>query len=102
MIFYKICDHKHPTSKLPSVLWDSGAGKAFFEFTKSGIKGVLACETENPEIIDMLTEAGYITEHNQSGNLNRMGMAGAVPEGTELPQPKLTQETKNAIRRFTK
>jgi hypothetical protein len=99
MIFYKICDHKHATSKLPSVLWDQVNGRAVFEFTKSSIRGVLAYETENPQIIDILTEAGYITEHNQSGNLNRMGMAFHVPDGTELPQPQLTQETKNALRR---
>lgn len=58
MRFYKMTDRNHPTHVLPSVLWDQRTSKALFEFAKTNIQGVMACDTDDPEIISLLTHAG--------------------------------------------
>jgi hypothetical protein len=100
MRFYKICGRHHPTHRLPTVLWDPRTDKAAFEFIKTDVPDVLGCDVEDPELIDMCISAGYITEKPAGPNINRMALSfPTIPEGTELPQPPLTEATKTALRR---
>lgn len=103
MKFYKLCDPEGPHKNLPTVQWDPKNSRPLFEFVRTNVRGVLEYETSNPEMISLLRAAGYSEEMPQGiGNINQMGMAGPVPEGTELPLPQLTEQTKDSLRRFTK
>ncbi len=95
MRFYKMTDRSHPTHVLPSVQWDHGSGKALFEFAKTNIQGVMACDTDDPEIISLLTRAGYVTEPVGEGNIPAMALAD--PYARVVPDMKLKDETKNAF-----
>jgi hypothetical protein len=83
MRFYKVCDRNHPSHVLPTVLWDKRSARAVFRFEQSGIPGVLACDTDDPEVQDMLTQAGYPTEQPQSMNIPHLAMMHQVPKEGE-------------------
>jgi hypothetical protein len=105
MIFYKICQSEGPHKDLPSVQWDPGTQKPKFEFTPTGVRGVLKFQTDDPELITMLRRAGYYEEMPQGlGNVNRMGLAGELsPEEHEaLPKAQVTPETASALNRRKK
>jgi hypothetical protein len=48
----------HPTSVLPSCLWDPASDSPLFAFTRRP-DGCLELETDDPQLIDLLTSAGY-------------------------------------------
>ncbi len=95
MRFYKMTDRSHPTHVLPTLQWDQGTGKPLFEFVKTNIRGVMACETDDPEIIYLLSRAGYATEPVGEGN--RSAMALMDPHARVVPDLQLKDETKNAF-----
>ena len=81
MRFYKILDRRHPTHTLPTVQWDKRTDSPLFEFTKTDVAGVLGCDVEDPEIIDMLLSAGYVTDKPQGPNIPGMAMMHPVGPG---------------------
>jgi hypothetical protein len=96
MRFYKICAHSHPTSRLPSILWGNDA--AVFEFTRlPGFRDVLIFETENPQLIDMLTNAGYLTEEPAGLTATIGAISMMDPNAAEGSKDKLTDETRKAF-----
>jgi hypothetical protein len=52
---------QHPGAALPTVLWDPQTDSPVFAF-KRGASGRLELETNDPELIDLLTSAGYARE----------------------------------------
>jgi hypothetical protein len=79
MRFYKICHRGHPTNDLPSVQWDPRTEKPLFEFVRTDVAGVLGCDISDPELIDMLTSAGYVTERPDSPNIPGMALMHRRP-----------------------
>ncbi|MDP3181270.1 MAG: hypothetical protein Q8M54_00450 [Desulfobaccales bacterium] len=103
MKFYKICDSAGPHKDLPTVQWDKKSEKPLFEFTRTGVRGVMSFTTNNSELISLLRAAGYHEVMPQGlGNIGAMAMAGAVADDASLPQPQLTEQTRNLLRRFSK
>jgi hypothetical protein len=51
----------HPGCALPTCLWDPESNAPVFAFTRRA-SGRLELETEDPELIDLLTSAGYDRE----------------------------------------
>jgi hypothetical protein len=81
MVFFKITAADHPTRLLPSVQWNKQKGCALFAFKATGISRLLSFETEDPELIDLLSRAGYLTEPppGLGRNMPGIAMAGLRP-----------------------
>jgi hypothetical protein len=92
MRFYKSTVPGHPTSKLPTVQWSEELGKPLYEFLRfDPALSLLSMETEDPELIRLLAEAGYMTEETvqpgHQGNIKGVVATHGAVDPNDLPPP---------------